>query len=212
MPQRQYSGTEETMERQHSGTIWINCTVSSQWISKQTNAVSWSNISQTMPGSVWRFYDLQCISGRQQWGQFGVAVFYSRANHIRSTPRSWLHLISTIINVCPLDWRTTIHWNFVLAIFQHIQDCSRSFEYMVILNSREQGPKKMKTMGQIFPVLSTRIWTLSLDWRINIHSNVDLVFLQQSWHIWLCWKIARTTFQCMVVLQSRGQNDILVEI
>ena len=33
-------------------------------------------------GSQWLFYDLQCISGRQQWGQFGVAVFYSRANHI----------------------------------------------------------------------------------------------------------------------------------
>ena len=27
---------------------------------------------------------MQCISGRQQGGQFGVAVFYSRANHIYS--------------------------------------------------------------------------------------------------------------------------------
>ena len=50
------------------------------------------------------------------------------------------------------------------------------------------------------------------DWRITIHWNVDLVFLQQSWYIWLCWKIARTTFQCMDVPQSRGQNFILVEI
>ena len=35
-------------------------------------------------GSVWLIYDLQCIFGRQQWGQFGVAVFYSRANHIHN--------------------------------------------------------------------------------------------------------------------------------
>ena len=43
-----------------------------------------------------------------------------------------------------------------------------------------------------------------LDWRITIHSNVDLVFFQRSWPIWFCWKIAGTTFQCMVVLQSMG--------
>ena len=67
MPRRQHSGTEETstnctnctfswgndtilycmysMARQHSGTI---CTVSSQWISKQTNALSRTYSSQTM--------------------------------------------------------------------------------------------------------------------------------------------------------------------
>ena len=52
----------------------------------------------------------------------------------------------------------------------------------------------------------------SLDLRITIHWNVDLVFFKQSWHIWWCWKIARTTFQCMVVFQSTGQNLILVKI
>ena len=51
-----------------------------------------------------------------------------------------------------------------------------------------------------------------LDWRLTIHSKVDLVFFQQSWHIWLCWKVGRTTFQCKLVLQSRGRNFILVEI
>ena len=40
-------------------------------------------------GSVWLFYDMQCVSGRQQWGQFGVAVFYSRANHIHSVWVRW---------------------------------------------------------------------------------------------------------------------------
>ena len=104
MPWRQHLGTEEkstnctdctlswekdtilycmySMARQHSGTNCINCTLSSQWISKQTYAVSRSNSSQTMLEGV--FYDLQCISGRQQWGQFGVAVYYSRANNIHS--------------------------------------------------------------------------------------------------------------------------------
>ena len=70
MPRRQHSGTEETstnctdcsfswgkdkilycmysMARQHSGTNCINCTVSSQWIIKQTNAVSSCSSSQTM--------------------------------------------------------------------------------------------------------------------------------------------------------------------
>ena len=70
MPWRQHSGTEETstnctdctfswgkdtilycmysMARQHSGTICINCTVSSQWIRKQTNVASRNNSSQTM--------------------------------------------------------------------------------------------------------------------------------------------------------------------
>ena len=70
MPWWQHSGTEETstnctdckfswgkdtilycmysMARQHSGTNCINCTVSSQWICQQTNAVSSSSSSQTM--------------------------------------------------------------------------------------------------------------------------------------------------------------------
>ena len=70
MPRRQHSGTEEiyrnctyctfswgkdtilycmySMARQQSGTNCINCTVSSQLISKQTNAVSRSNSSQTI--------------------------------------------------------------------------------------------------------------------------------------------------------------------
>ena len=37
-------------------------------------------------------------------------------------------------------------------------------------------------------------------------------FIQQFWHICSCWKIARRTFQCMVALESRGQDFILVEI
>ena len=64
---------------------------------------------------------------------------------ISSTLRSWLHYISTRIKFCPLDWRTTIRWNVILAIFQHNYICQDSwkntkstFECMVILQSRGQ--------------------------------------------------------------------------
>ena len=57
-----------------------------------------------------------------------------------------------------------------------------------------------------------RSGTCPLDWRIIKHSNVDRLFFQQSWHIWIYWKIARTTFECLVVLQSRGQILSLLKL
>ena len=117
---------------------------------------------------------------------------------IGSTLRSWHHQISTRIKICPLDWRTTIHWNVVLAIFQHndiCQDCWKNTistcTCMVILESRGQVPK---LRDKSVPYFQQESGPCPLDWRITIHSNVDLVFFQQSWHIWLCWKIARTIF------------------
>ena len=66
---------------------------------------------------------------------------------IHSTLRSWLHWISTRLKFCPLDWRTTIHWNVAQAIFQHNHICQdhwknirSTFECMVLLKSRGQGP------------------------------------------------------------------------
>ena len=55
-------------------------------VSQQTNKCCFKKQHQSHHawGRVWLFYDLQCISGRQHWGQFEVAVFYSRANHIHS--------------------------------------------------------------------------------------------------------------------------------
>ena len=81
--------------------------------------------------------------------------------------------------------------------------------------SQIQGTRSKKDgelRDQYVPYFQQKSGPCPLDWRITIHWNVDLVFFQHSWHIWLCWKNARTTFQCMVVLQSRGQNFILVEI
>ena len=70
---------------------------------------------------------------------------------------------------CPLDWKTTIQWNVVLTIFQlnHIcQGCWKivgpTFWCIIFLQSRGQGPKSRKATGQICPLISTRIRTLSL--------------------------------------------------
>ena len=74
-------------------------------VNQQTNKCCFQKQQQPNHawGSVWLFYDLQCISGRQQWGQFGVAVFYSGANHIHSV---WVRCPG--MNICsPGHWRQT---------------------------------------------------------------------------------------------------------
>ena len=71
-------------------------------VKQQTNKCCFQNQQQPNHawGSAWLFYDLQCISGRQQWGQFGVAVFYSRANHM----------------VCECD---ALEWCWLCILLQH---------------------------------------------------------------------------------------------
>ena len=88
---------------------------------------------------------------------------------ISSTLRSWLHKISTRIKFCPLDWRTTL-----LAIFQYndiCQDCWKNtrltFDCMVILQSRGQGPDCSWSKGQICPVVLHLFWTLSPGFENN---------------------------------------------
>ena len=68
----------------------------------------------------------------------------------------------------------------------------------------KRSKKDRKLWDKPVPYFQQESGPCPLDWRITIHSNVDLVFFQQSWHIWLCWKISRTTFQCMIVLQFQG--------
>ena len=45
-----------------------------------------------------------------------------------------------------------------------------------------------------------------LDWRTSVHWNIIPTLFRECWLMWYPWKIVRTTFQCIVVLQSRGQN------
>ena len=98
------------------------------------------------------------------------------------------------------------------GIFQH-NHMSRLLEkYQNNIWMYSYSQKRWKTMEQLCPLLSTRIWTFSPG--------------LENEHILKCWsgifstiltymiklENCRTTFQCMVMLQSRGQNFILVEI
>ena len=130
-------------------------------------------------------------------------TFYKGWPVISSTLRSWLHEISTRIKCCPLDWRTTIHWNVVLAIFQHNNICKycwkntrSTFECTVILKSRRQGQKRWKTTGQICPILSTRIWTLSPGFENN--------------HPLKCWSDIFPTILTYMIMLENCQNNISV--
>ena len=110
------------------------------------------------------------------------------------------------LKFCPQDLRTTIHWNVVQAIFQHnqiCQDCWKNnrsaFECMVFLKSRGHGQKRWRTTGQIGPVFSTRIWTLSPGlennhtfkcWYVIFSNNIDIYdyvgkLSEQHFSVWL---------------------------
>ena len=84
---------------------------------------------------------------------------------------------------------------------------------MVILKSRGQGPKKIDNYGTNL----SRTFNKNLDlvpW-IGEYSYTQMLILYFSYNLDIYdsfEKFARTTFQCVVVLQSRGQNVILVEI
>ena len=60
-----------------------------------------------------------------------------------------------------------------------------ALECMVILKYRGQGPKKMEKYGTNMSRAFNKNLDLFpwLDCRISIHSNVDLVFFQQFWHV-----------------------------
>ena len=114
-----------------------------------------------------------------------------------------------------LDWRTTIQWNVVLAIFQHnkiCQDCCKitrsTFECMVILKSRGQDPQ---TYGELqdksVPYFQQEYGPCPLDWRKTIHWNVDLVFFQQPWHYDYVAKLPEQHFS--VWLFSNPGDNIL---
>ena len=93
---------------------------------------------------------------------------------LSSTLRSWLHEISTRIKFCPLDWRTTIHWNVVLAIFQHnhiCQDCwklpDQNLNVWFFSNPGDKVNILVKSTGQICPIVLPLFWTFSPVFVIN---------------------------------------------
>ena len=123
------------------------------------------------------------------------------------TLRSWLHDISKRIKFLPWigeqPYTEMLFWQFSnINIYIKIVENIPDQHLNVWLISKTN----------FFSVDLHFFGPCPLDLGITIHSNIDLVFFQKSWRIWLCWKIAWTTLQCMVILQSRGRNFILVEI
>ena len=54
--------------------------------------------------------------------------------------------------------------------------------------------------------ISTRIKSGPLDWRRTIYWNVVLIIFQHKHWCQDSWKNARSTFKCIIILQSRGQD------
>ena len=92
-------------------------------------------------------------SGRLWW-QFEARKICSREFTVHNFRWNLKSSHQYVPLCCPLDWIISIHWNVVLAIFQHnniCKDCWKNirstFECMVILKSRGQGPKQMENKG-----------------------------------------------------------------
>ena len=102
-----------------------------------------------------------------------------------------------------MDWKTTLPWNNVLAIFQHNHICQDSwknvrstFKWMIILKSRGQGPKRWRTTGQICPILSTRIWTFFPG--------------LENEHTFKCWSGVLPIILTLMIMLENCQNNISV--
>ena len=108
-----------------------------------------------------------------------------------------------IIKCCPLDCRTSIHWNVVMAIFQHNHICKivgkipdQHLNVWLFSNPGDKIQKRWRTMGQICPVLSTRIWTLS-SWLENNHTLK-------------CWSGIFPTILTYMIMLKNCKNNISV--
>ena len=104
----------------------------------------------------------------------------------------------------PLDWRPTKHWNVFFWKFSNLTTYVRvdgtfsetHFNVSLFSNPGEKFLKIWRSTEQICLLLSTRIRTFSP----RVENNNTLV-----WHMWSNWRIVGTTFQWMVVVQSRGK-------
>jgi hypothetical protein len=120
---------------------------------------------------------------------------------------SWLLQISTRIKFCPLDWRTTIHWNVVLEIFQHnhiCQDCWKNtrstFESMVIIKSMGQCPKEIENYGTNLSHTSSK--NLDLVPRIGEKPYTQMLILYFSNNLDIYHCIHLSEFCHLCTLQS----------
>ena len=108
-----------------------------------------------------------------------------------------------------LDWRTKIHWIVVPTNFQQYNTCQLCCKNVatksLFSNPGDKVLKSWKTMGQICPVLSTRVRTLSPGLENNSPMKCCFDDFETKSTLWCCWKIVRTTIQCIIVFLFKGQ-------
>ena len=78
------------------------------------------------------------------------------------------------------------------------------FKVPLFCSTGEKVLKSIKARGNICPVLSIRL--SPMDQRTMIHGNVFVTTFQTCCHSFYSWNIVGTTFQCIVVLQSREKR------
>ena len=79
---------------------------------------------------------------------------------------------------------------YIIFLSILLKNARSTFNLSFFSNTWDRIKKRVKTMGQICPLLSTRNRTL--DWRRTMYWNIVLAFFQQPWCRHLCWKISVT--------------------
>ena len=54
-----------------------------------------------------------------------------------------------------------------------------------------------------FMKFQQRLGPFQMDWRTTMHANGLLTIFQEFLYLYYSWKIIRTPFACMVILQSK---------
>ena len=112
--------------------------------------------------------------------------------------------MSTRIKFCHLDWRTNIHWNVVLAIFQHYNICwdcwkipDQQMSVWLCSNPGDKVQIIVESTGQVCPVVLHLVWTLSPVFENN--------------HTFKCWSgIFPTILTYMIMLENYQKKHFSV--
>ena len=140
--------------------------------------------------------------------------FWRIEKRLSFTLRSWLHQNLTRIILVPwigeqpyveMLFGLFSNINIYVKIVRKMQDQHLMYHYSPIQGTR--STKEWKLWDESVPYFQQESWPCPLDWRRIMHWNVVLAFFKQPWYMRLRCKITVTTFLCMVVLQSRGQDS-----
>ena len=120
---------------------------------------------------------------------------------------TWIRILYPGIGEKPdikmLFWQFST-WPDIYGLLKKMQDLH--FNVWLFSNPVDKFLILFESRGQICPIVSYFFRHCPLNWWSTLHWNVCSAFFQQPWNTWSCWKIDGPTFECMVVLQSRGQD------